>query len=259
MPRFAANLTTLFTELPFLDRFAAAAAAGFEAVECLWPYEWPAGEIAARLQAHGLRQVLFNLSPGDARGDRGMACHPGREAEFMASLEQALAYARALGCPRLHVMAGLCPAGVPRAALGRTFVTNLRHAAERAAAAGVKLLVEPLNAIDNPGYFLTTIEEGLALVEAVGPDKLGLQFDIYHRQMTAGDVARALEAALPYIGHIQIADVPGRHEPGTGEINWHFLLAHLDRIGYRGWVGCEYRPRAGTREGLGWLAPFRGR
>lgn len=258
MPRFAANLSLMFTERPLLDRFALAAAAGFEAVEFLWPYEWPAEEIAARLKAHGLRQVLFNLSPGDAaRGERGLACHPGREAEFMATLDQALAYARVLGCPRLHVMAGLCPPGVPRLVLRETFLANLRRAAEIAIAQGVKLLVEPLNATDNPGYFLTTIEEGLAAVAAVGPERLGLQFDIYHRQMTDGDVARALQAALPFIGHIQIADVPGRNEPGTGELNWGFLLGHLDRIGYRGWVGCEYRPRAGTEAGLDWLQPWR--
>jgi len=258
MPRFAANISMMFNELPFLDRFAAARAAGFEAVEFLFPYEHPAAEIAARLRDHGLAQVLFNAPPGDwNQGERGMACLPHRRAEFRDGIRRALDYATALSCPRLHVMAGLTPAGVARDTLLATYAANLDWAAEECMKAGVKPIIEPINHRDIPGFFLNRTSEAVAMIEAIGPERLGLQFDLYHCQITEGDVSRRAAELLPYIAHMQVADTPGRHEPGTGEVNWPFVFAAIDASGYHGWIGCEYRPKGETVAGLGWLAPFR--
>jgi hydroxypyruvate isomerase len=258
MPRFAANLSMMFTEVPFLDRFARARAAGFEAVEFLFPYEFAAAEIARRLQENGLGQVLFNAPPGDwAAGERGVAALPGRQAEFRDGIRKALDYCAALSCPRLHVMAGLTPAGVPRDTLLATYAVNLAWAAEECARAGVKPIIEPINHRDIPGFFLNTTDQGAAVIEAVGPERLGLQFDLYHCQITEGDVVRRVERHLPLIAHMQVADTPGRHEPGTGEVNWPFVFARIDAMGYRGWIGCEYRPKGITEDGLGWFQPYR--
>jgi hydroxypyruvate isomerase len=257
MPRFSANLSFLYTELPFLDRFPAAARDGFRAVEFAYAYEFPAKEIAAQLKACGLMQVLINAPPGDlAAGDRGLAAQPGREHEFAASVVTALAYAQTLACPRVHVMAGLLPDGWDaerRARQRSTFVRNLRFAAREAAEQGVALTIEPINRRDIPGYFLTTQTEAHAIREEVGAANLGVQMDLYHAQIVEGDLSEKIRRWLPHIGHIQIAGVPGRHEPDTGEINYRHLFTLLDELGYEGWVGCEYRPRAGTSDGLAWL------
>ena len=255
MPKFAANLSFLFAEQPFPERFARAAAAGFAGVEYLFPYAWPAAEIAGWLRDAGLQQVLFNLPPGDwAAGERGIACLPGREKEFAAGVEQALAYAEALGCRRVHCMAGLRPAGVDEARLTATYIANLRHAADRFAALGASVLIEPINSrIDMPGYWLDDVGRAFSLCAAVDRDNVRVQLDLYHAQIIQGDLARTIEANLERIGHIQIADNPGRHEPGSGEINYPFLFALLDRLGYAGWVGCEYQPMTTTEAGLAWL------
>lgn len=255
MPKFAANLSFLFAEQPFPERFGRAAAAGFAGVEYLFPYAWPAAEIAGWLRDAGLQQVLFNLPPGDwAAGERGIACLPGREKEFAAGVEQALAYAEALGCRRVHCMAGLRPAGVDEARLTATYVANLRHAADRFAALGASVLIEPINSrIDMPGYWLDDVGRAFSLCAAVDRDNVRVQLDLYHAQIIQGDLARTIEANLDRIGHIQIADNPGRHEPGSGEINYPFLFALLDRLGYAGWVGCEYQPMTTTEAGLAWL------
>lgn len=258
MPRFAANLSMMFNELPFLDRFAAARAAGFEAVEFLFPYEHPAAELAKRLQDHGLTQVLFNAPPGDwAAGERGTACLPGRQQEFRDGIRRALDYAGALGCARLHVMAGIVPPGVAQGTLASLYAINLAWAAELAIAQGVKCVIEPINQRDMPGYALTGTANAVQVIEAVGPDRLGLQFDLYHTQITEGDLVPRMQALLPCIAHMQVADTPGRHEPGTGEVNWPFVFDAIDAAGYRGWIGCEYRPKGETLAGLGWLAPYR--
>lgn len=259
MPKFCANLSFLFTELPFPERFAAAARAGFKGVEYLFPYEWPAEVVAGWLRQAGLTQVLFNLHAGDwVGGERGYACHPGREAEFKASVIQALEYAAALGCTRLHALAGLAPAGVAESELEASFRRNLGEAAEACARQGVSLLIEPINSrVDMPGYWLDTPAKAFALQRAIGHPNLKVQLDLYHAQVMAGDLVRTLENHLPAIGHIQVADNPGRHEPGTGEIHYPYLFALLDRLAYPGWVGCEYKPRAGTEAGLGWLTPWR--
>ena len=258
MPRFAANISMMFTEVPFLDRFARARACGFEAVEFLFPYEFPADEIAARLKDNGLSQVLFNAPPGDwAKGERGQAALPGRQAEFREGMKRALEYAAVLSCPRLHVMAGLAPAGVPRDTLLSTYAANLAWAAEEAGKAGVKPVIEPINHRDIPGFFLNTTDEAAAIIQAVGPEKLGMQFDLYHCQITEGDIVKRAEKHLPLIAHMQVADNPGRTEPGTGEVNWPFVFRAIDAMGFRGWIGCEYRPAAETEAGLGWFAPFK--
>lgn len=264
MPRFAANLSTMYGEHPFPERFAAAAADGFEAVECQFPYAWAAAELAARLADAGLEQVLLNAPPGDmAAGERGLACLPGRQADFRRGfVEQALPYAQALGCPRVHVMAGVMPPGAERAALQDCFVENLAWAA--AQAGGVQLLVEPINARDMPGYFLNRQDHAHEIVAQVGAPNLAVQMDLYHCQIVEGDIAtklrRYLDPAHPtLVGHLQVAGVPDRHEPDEGELAYPYLFALLDEIGWRGWVGAEYRPRAGTREGLRWFAPWRRR
>jgi hydroxypyruvate isomerase len=265
MPQFAANLSLLYPELDFLDRFEAAARDGFTAVEFLFPYAYPAAELAARLQAHGLQQVLFNVSPGhwDA-GERGLAALPGREAEFQASLHQALAYAAVLNCPRLHVMAGIMPADQEREALAPTYYQNLRWAAALAAQQGVELLIEPLNTRDTPRYFLNRQDHAHEILDAVNAPNLKVQMDLYHCQIVEGDVAMKLRKYLPTgrVSHIQIAGVPERQEPDSGELNYPYLLQLLDELGYAGWVGCEYRPRRGaqpgaTSAGLRWLQTWK--
>ncbi|PKO34723.1 MAG: hydroxypyruvate isomerase [Betaproteobacteria bacterium HGW-Betaproteobacteria-7] len=257
MPKFAANLSFLFTELPFAERFQRAAAAGFAGVEYLFPYAWPAGEIAGWLAEAGVEQVLFNLPPGDwGAGERGLACLPARRGEFAESVEQALDYALQLDCRRLHCMAGLRPAGVSESELDATYIANLRHAAERLATIGATVTIEPINSrIDMPGYWLDDIGQALRLLDAIGCDNVKLQLDLYHAQIIQGDLARTLEANIERIAHIQVADNPGRHEPGTGEIHYPYLFALLDRLGYTGWVGCEYKPLTTTEAGLGWLRP----
>ncbi len=252
MPRFCANLSMLFTELPFLDRFEAAARAGFNGVECMFPYDVPAADIADRLKANNLVQVLFNLPPGDwAAGERGIAALADRTDEFRAGVEQALGYALALGCGKVHCLAGIAAGTKAR----ETYVANLRHAARAFAEHGIDVLIEPINTRDIPGYFLTGTQQALDVIAEVGAANVRLQYDCYHMQIMQGDLSPTIERLLPSIGHIQVADTPGRNEPGTGEINYPFLFAHLDRIGYGGWVGCEYRPLAATQDGLKWLAP----
>ena len=264
MPRFAANLSFLYQDLPFPARFAAAAQDGFRAVEYLFPYDYPAVDIAAWLSDHGLQQVLFNAPPGDwAAGERGLACLDGRQPEFRAGIARALDYAAALGCPRIHVMAGLLPAGQSRDALQAVYLDNLRWAAAAAASYEVTLLVEPINLRDMPGYFLNRQDHAHQLLQAVGAPNLKVQMDLYHCQIVEGDVSMKLRQYLPTgrVGHIQIASVPARHEPDEGELNYPYLFALLDELGYDGWVGCEYRPRLGalpgaTSAGLDWRRPW---
>jgi len=270
MPRFAANLSMLYNEHDFLDRHAAAARDGFRAVEFLFPYAYAARDLAQRLADHGLQQVLFNGPPGhwDA-GERGMACLPGREAEFRAGIAQALDYAQALDCPRIHVMAGLAPAGVERVRLQATYEANLAWAAAQAAAAGRDVLIEPINPRDIPGYFLKRQDEAHRVVQAIGAPNLKVQMDLYHLQIVEGDVAMKLRQYLPTgrVGHLQIAGVPQRHEPDVGELNFGYLFDVIDEVstacGWQGWVGCEYRPARGaqpgaTRDGLGWFRALTG-
>ncbi|HUI17029.1 MAG TPA: 2-oxo-tetronate isomerase, partial [Alphaproteobacteria bacterium] len=240
--------------------FEAAAKAGFKAVEYLFPYAHPKAEIAERLEAHGLAQALFNLPPGDwEAGERGTAILPNRINEFRDGLARAIEYAKALGCPRIHVMAGVAPSGVHPARLRETYVENLKFAAAEAAKENLTVLIEPINTRDMPGYYLCTSTQALAVIGAVKASNLRLQYDIYHAQIMEGDLAHTLENNLSVIGHIQIADTPGRHEPGSGEINYQFLLGFMDKVGYEGWVGCEYRPAAGTSAGLAWAKPWLGR
>jgi hydroxypyruvate isomerase len=254
VPRFAANLTMLFTEVPFLERFAAARRAGFVAVEFVSPYDHAPEAVAAAARDAGVEVVLFNLPPGDwGKGDRGMACDPGRVSEFREGVARGLAYAGALGCPRLHAMAGLRPQGAPEAALRATYLESLRFAGRALADRGLTLLVEGINTRDMPGYYLTTSRQAFELMDEAAVPNLYYQYDAYHMQIMEGDLAPTLERRLPRIAHVQIADTPGRHEPGTGEINYRFLFRHLDRIGYRGLVGCEYRPLGTTEEGLEWM------
>lgn len=253
MPRLAANLSMMFNEVPFLDRFDAAARAGFKAVEFLFPYEHPAAEIKRRLDGAGLHLVLFNMPPGDwAGGERGTACLPGRGQEFRDGVRTALDYAGTLGCGLVHCMAGVVPARVAQGTAMALYVANLAWAAEQASAQGVKVVIEPINSRDIPGFLLNTMAQGGDIVSAMGFDKLGLQFDIYHCQVTEGDITKRIETLLPLIAHMQLADVPGRNEPGTGEIGWDFILRSIDSLGYDGWIGCEYRPMGDTIKGLAW-------
>ncbi|MCG2578891.1 hydroxypyruvate isomerase [Dechloromonas sp. XY25] len=255
MPKFAANLSFLFTDHIFRERFRLAAAAGFQGVEYLFPYDWPASEVAEWLKAADVEQVLFNLPPGDwANGERGLACLPDRQGEFAEGVEQALNYAMVLDCQRVHCMAGLRPWAVAEAELEAVYVANLRHAADRFATIGATVMVEPINSrIDMPGYWLDGIDKALRLIESIDRSNVKLQLDLYHAQIIQGDLARTIEENIAQIGHVQIADNPGRHEPGTGEINYPFLFSVLDRLGYAGWIGCEYKPLATTEEGLGWM------
>ena len=253
MPKLAANLTMLFNEVPFLERFALARKAGFDAVEFLFPYAFPAAEIRRRLDAHRLALVLHNLPAGDwDGGERGIACLPDRGAEFRAGVAQAIEYARALGVPQLNCLAGKAPPGVDASVLRATLVDNLKFAAAELGKAGLKLLVEPINRHDIPGFYLNGSAQTLAVLDALGAANAYLQYDIYHMQRMEGELAATMQRHLARIAHIQLADNPGRNEPGTGEINYPFLFAWLDRIGYSGWIGCEYKPATTTAAGLGW-------
>lgn len=256
MPRFAANLTMMFTEWDFLDRFDAAAGAGFTAVEFLFPYEHAPDAVAERLHRNGLTPALFNLPPGDwAAGERGMAALAGRGAELDAAVQRALPYVAATGVSRVHLMAGLAPSG--DAGAMAVYRDSVRRVAGVMAERGVTLVLEPINGRDMPGYFLNDIDAAAELIEEMALPNLALQFDLYHCQIIHGDVAMRMRRLLPMIGHVQIASVPSRHEPDAEELNYPFLFGELDRLGYEGFVGCEYRPRAGTLAGLGWFAPFR--
>jgi hydroxypyruvate isomerase len=253
MPKFAANLTMLFNEQPFLERFGAAARNGFKGVEFLFPYEFEPQQLHEQLQRHQLQMVLHNLPAGNwAAGERGIACHPDRVAEFEQGVETALAYASVLGTQRINCLAGIQPDGVSSAAARDTLVRNLKFAAAALKRAGIPLLVEAINTFDIPGFFLSGTRQGLELIEAVGSDNLFLQYDIYHMQRMEGELANTIRNHLSVIRHVQLADNPGRFEPGTGEINYRYLLNFLDEIGYEGWVGCEYKPKSGTEAGLGW-------
>ncbi len=253
MPRFAANLTMLFTEVPFLDRFERAAAAGFQAVEFLFPYAWSAADLQQRLSENRLQLVLHNLPAGDwDAGERGIACHPERMDEFRAGVERGVSYARMLGVGQLNCLAGKVPEGVTEPELRRTFVANLRYAATELKKAGLRLLIEPINTFDIPGFYLNRTQQAVDILDEVGADNAFVQYDLYHAQRMEGELAGTLARHLSRIGHIQLADNPGRHEPGTGEMNYPFLFEHLDRIGYRGWVGCEYKPATATEAGLSW-------
>ncbi|MGE8611220.1 MAG: 2-oxo-tetronate isomerase [Achromobacter veterisilvae] len=257
MPRLAANLTMMYTEHPFLDRFEAAAKDGFSGVEFLFPYEFPAADLQSRLAETGMAQALFNAPPGDwAAGERGIASLPGRESEFERGMDQALEYAAALGNRKVHVMAGLIRPGQDRAAHRDTYLRNLARAARAAASAGVTVVIEPINTRDIPGFFLNRQDDAQAICAEVGADNLKVQFDIYHCQIVEGDIAVKLQRDMAGIGHIQIAGVPDRHEPDLGELNYPYLFERIDALGYAGWIGCEYRPRAGTSAGLGWARPY---
>ena len=254
MPKFAANLTMLFNEVDFLDRFEAAARAGFQGVEYLFPYDYDADALAERLQTHGLAQVLHNLPAGDwEAGERGIACHPGRVSEFRDGVGRAIEYATALGCKRVNCLAGIVPRSVSAAKAHETFVENLRFAAPALEEAGIRLLIEPINTIDIPGFFLNRTYQGRSIISEVASPNLFLQHDIYHMQIMEGDLARTITGNLDVIAHFQLADNPGRHEPGTGEINYPFLFDLIDSSGYDGWIGCEYIPSTTTEEGLDWI------
>lgn len=253
MPKFSANLSMLFTEHAFLDRFEPAAKAGFKAVEFLFPYAFSAADIKARLDRHGLQLVLHNLPAGDwEAGERGIACHPERVEEFRAGVTKAITYAKALGVGQLNCLAGKAPAGVTDSVLRKTFVDNLRYAASELKKADIKLLIEPINTFDIPGFYLHRTAQALDILDEVGADNAFVQYDIYHAQRMEGELAATMQKHLARIAHIQLADNPGRNEPGTGEINYAFLFAHLDRIGYDGWTGCEYKPAGTTSAGLAW-------
>lgn len=254
MPRFAANLTMMFTERPFPERFGAAARAGFSAVEFLFPYDYPPADVAGWLREHGLENVLFNLPPGDwAAGERGLTAVPGREAEFRAGVARALAYADALGTPRLHTMAGLVPPGASRADCRRVYVENVRYAARALQPSGRTLLLEAINPRDMPGFFLNSQHEAHALRAEIAEPNVKVQMDFYHAQIVDGDLAKTFTANAADIGHVQIAGVPDRHEPDEGEVNFRYVFELLDKAGYDGWVGCEYRPKGRTEDGLGWI------
>ena len=258
MPKLAANVSLLFPQLPFPDRFAAAKQAGFRYVEYQFPYAFgSAKEIGERARAAGVEVVLHNLPAGDAaKGDRGISCQPARVNEFREGVERAIEYAKAAGCPRLNALAGICPQGLDREKAKQTLIENLRYAAGKLKAAGLTLLTEPCNTRTIPGFFLNTSKDGIEVIDAVGADNLQLQYDVFHMQIVEGDLAKTIERLLARIGHIQIADVPDRHEPGTGEINFPWLLAEIDRLGYKGWIGAEYIPKGDTVEGLKWAAPY---
>jgi hydroxypyruvate isomerase len=255
MPKLAANLTMLFNELGFIQRFEAAAHAGFRGVEFLFPYAFRAEQIAEQLDRHQLALVLHNLPAGNwDAGERGIACHPDRVGEFQDGVGTAISYAQALGVRQLNCLAGIAPSGVSADLARATLVNNLKFAADKLKAQDIRLLVEPINTFDIPRFYLSHTAQALDLITETGSDNLFVQYDIYHMQRMEGELANTIQANLPFIKHIQLADNPGRGEPGTGEINYRFLFALLDRIGYDGWIGCEYKPRAGTLDGLGWRA-----
>ena len=254
MPKFAANLTMLFTERPFLERFEAAHKNGFKAVEFLFPYAWPADELKALLDKNHLELVLHNLPPGDwDAGERGIACHPDRIEEFKEGVARGIAYANILGVNQLNCLAGKLPSETDLATVQATLVNNFKYAANEFKKNGLRLLIEPINFYDVPGFYLNTTQQALDLIDEVGSDNVFIQYDIYHMQRMEGEIAATIEKLLPKIAHIQIADNPGRFEPGTGELNYAFLFKHLDQIGYQGSVGCEYKPKTTTEAGLGWI------
>jgi len=258
MPQFAANLTMLFNEHEFLDRFEAAAKAGFKAVEFLFPYAYPKEQLAEKLNAFGLSQALHNLPAGDwNKGERGIACLPGRETEFQEGVGKAIEYAKAMKCPQVNCLVGLTPAGVPADKVRKTLVANLRFAAAALEKEGIRLLVEALNDKDIPGFYLVRTAEALALIKEVGSPNVYFQYDVYHMQIMEGNLTKTIQGNLDKIAHIQIADNPGRNEPGTGEINYPNLFKAIDAAGYKGWIGCEYKPAGKTEDGLGWIQPFR--
>jgi hydroxypyruvate isomerase len=257
MPKFAANLSMLYTEFPFLERFGAAAADGFPAVEYISPYDEEPEAIAAELERYGLVQALFNLPAGNwGAGERGMGCLPDRVEEARKGVDTAIRYGKALGCNKINCLAGIAPKGIDRDVLEATLIDNLKYAAPRLADAGIQLLLEPINLRDIPGFFVSTTDHAEAILDAVGSDNLFIQYDIYHTQVMQGDLIATFERLQHEIGHVQLADNPGRHEPGTGEINYPNVLSALDRLGYDGFVGCEYKPAGGTSEGLSWIKPY---
>ena len=257
MPKFNANLTMLFNEVDFLDRFDAAAKVGFKGVEYLFPYPYPKEQLAERLAKNRLIQVLHNLPAGDwAKGERGIACLPDRVGEFEDGVGKAIEYATALQCKQINCLAGIAPKGVDPAKVRETFIRNLGFAAGKLKSAGIALLIEPCNTRDIPGFYLNRSQQALDIVNDVGSDNLFLQYDIYHMQIMEGDLAPTIQRNLDSIRHLQLADNPGRNEPGTGEINYPFLFQFIDKLGYSGWIGCEYKPRGATVEGLGWVKPY---
>jgi hydroxypyruvate isomerase len=259
MPKFAANLSMMYTEVDFPERFGAAAADGFDGVEFLFPYEWPAADVAEWREAAGVAQALFNAPPGDwERSERGLAALPGREQEFQDTIGTALEYAAALRCPRIHVMAGLRPDGVADDELYDTYQRNLLFAASQAAEQGRNIVIEPINTRDVPGYFLNRQADARRVVDAVGMPNLLVQMDLYHVQIVEGDVAMKIREFIDKVDHFQIAGVPERHEPDIGEVNYPYLFDLIDELGFHGWIGCEYRPRGNTSEGLGWAEAYLG-
>ena len=259
MTKLAANLTYLFTEVEFLERFGAAAAAGFRAVEYQLPYAHDKQAIAEQLREHNLEMVLINLPAGNVQaGDAGVACDPNRRGEFREGVEQGIDFARAFGCWQLNCLAGIAPEGVSAGDLFDTFVENLRFAADRFSRAGLRLLIEPINSRDRPGFYLSRTDHAAQIIDAVGAQNLFLQFDVYHTQIMQGDIVHNFEVNRHRIRHVQIADTPGRHEPGTGELNYPFILGALDTLGYEGWVSCEYAPSTSTLESLGWARSYLG-
>ncbi len=257
MPNLAANISMMFTELPFMERFDAAARAGFKAVEYLFPYEHPAADIAAALRGANLETALFNLPPGNQEnGERGLAAVPGREADFESLVDRALDYARIIGCKRLHVMAGTEPKEADAGECRATYIGNIKHAAEHFAPHGITALLEPINSRDIPGFHLNRQDDAMAVLEAVGAANAAPQMDLYHCQIVEGDVAMKIRTNIGRIGHFQIVGVPDRHEPDSGEVNYSYLFDIIDGLGYRGWIGCEYRPKGTTLDGLGWAAPY---
>ena len=258
MPQFAANLSMMFNEVPFLERFGAAAKAGFRGVEFLFPYDFPAAAIKEQLDKHRLTMVLFNMPPGDwSAGDRGLACDPARVEECRKGVGTAIEYAKALGCNQVHLMAGLRPRGVNDETMRETYIANVQFAGQELARHGLRLLIEAINSRDMPGFYLNTSRQAFDLMHDAGAPNVFFQYDVYHLQIMEGDLASTLKKHLAKIGHVQIADPPRRNEPGTGEINYSFLFGWLDEIGYKGWVGCEYRPAGRTEDGLAWLEPYK--
>ncbi len=257
MPKFAANLTMLFNEIDFADRFKAAADAGFQGVEYLFPYEYPKEQLVELLSLNGLTQVLHNLPAGDwANGERGIAVLPGRIGEFQDGVEKAIEYATALGCKQVNCLSGIAPAGVDADKLRETFVSNIRFAGQQLQNHGIKLLVEAINTFDIPGFYVSGTRQTLDLIDAAGNENIFVQYDIYHMQRMEGELAATIKKNLARIAHMQLADNPARNEPGTGEINYPFLFDHIDRLGYAGWIGCEYKPATTTTNGLGWIKPY---
>jgi hydroxypyruvate isomerase len=257
MPKFAANLTMLFNEVDFLDRFKAAAEAGFRGVEYLFPYAYPKEQLVELLSLNGLTQVLHNLPAGDwAGGERGIAVLPDRIGEFQDGVGKAIEYATALGCKQVNCLSGIAPAGVDADKLRETFVSNIRFAAQQLQNHGIKLLVEAINTFDIPGFYVSRTQQTLDLIDAAGTENIFVQYDIYHMQRMEGELAATIKKNLPRIAHMQLADNPARNEPGTGEINYPFLFDYIDKLGYDGWIGCEYKPAAKTTDGLGWVKPY---